>query len=321
MISLMTRLFAIPSRASESATAPAYSLAQAPAIAPDSYQSARPSSGAPGGTYIVRSGDSLTAIARRLGVPYVTLLAANPQLASGARRHVDGSRIFPGEVLALAAPTDTRLARLESIQRQQQAATELAAKKSALQSLISPYLTHDRDAIDGELARAGELLDGIPQNDPDHDALAAQFEVFSTGIAALRTANGELANRPLSVRAAKQAIQGLDAQSIALTTPDEKAGMIRNLVRHANASSAAQDQILQLLNAAVDKDELDAVVAALHAMTRKILFVNDSHFMDHALAYVLDDQHLQAFAAFATDSGNATLVAQANAERERRQAP
>ena len=44
--------------------------------------------------YIVRSGDTLTAIAARFGVSLAALEAANPQIS-------DPNRIFPGQVVSI----------------------------------------------------------------------------------------------------------------------------------------------------------------------------------------------------------------------------
>lgn len=48
----------------------------------------------PGRRYVVQPGDTLSAIARRFGVPLSALLAANPQIT-------DPNQIFPGQVITI----------------------------------------------------------------------------------------------------------------------------------------------------------------------------------------------------------------------------
>ena len=56
------------------------------------------SSPAPGPSYVVQIGDTLTEIAERFGVNLAAVVAANPQIS-------DPDRIFPGQIITVAAAT------------------------------------------------------------------------------------------------------------------------------------------------------------------------------------------------------------------------
>lgn len=305
---------------------PKEAAAEAPSHAPTVAKDAFVSTGTPA-SHTVKAGDTLTKIAKRYKLTLGELLTLNPHLATGAKRRMDGSRIYVGDVVKLKAdkpaptpaPTpDPRVGELENELKDQKAQAVIQRAKFSISRMAGPESWASHEEAGKAIASAEANLAKIPADDPDHASLKGQVDAAVAAYAQFKSENARLAAEPDKVGDTKDQIQALSKAAVALATPDEKAHMIRNLVRRDNADKHAEKKILELLLDANRQGQLGAVMDTLHGMNRRVLGLKDNAFMDYLLPRVMSDRNLNALEQIGTVGKHDGLVKAAQAERQER---
>lgn len=309
---------------------PKEAAAEAPSNAPAVAKDAFVSTGTPA-SHTVKAGDTLTKIALRYKLTLGELLTLNPQLAEGAKRRMDGSRIYVGDVVKLKAdkpatpptptpaPTpDPRVGELENELKDQKAQAVIQRAKFSISRMAGPESWASHEEAGKAIASAEANLAKVPSDDPDHASLKGQVDAAVAAYAQFKSENARLAAEPDKVGDTKDQIQALSKAAVALATPDEKAHMIRNLVRRDNADKHAEKKILELLLDANRQGQLGAVMDTLHGMNRRVLGLKDNAFMDYLLPRVMSDRNLNALEQIGTVGKHDGLVKAAQEERQER---
>ena len=143
---------------------------------------------AAGPAYVVRQGDTLTAIAARFGVGLVALTTANPQIT-------DPNRIFTGQIITIPGPSPA--AGPAYVVRQGDTLTAIAARFGVglvALTAANPQITDPNKIFTGQIIT---IPGPAPAAGPAYvvqqgDTLTAIATRFGVGLAALTTANPQI---------------------------------------------------------------------------------------------------------------------------------